>query len=107
MRYTPPNPVVIRTQASNEGSIYEAIVAMGVRSRQINDDIKVQLQARMAHINPLDDDNEFGNYDQLEISKEFDKYPKPTLLAMNELGTGSLRYKTHVMDTTQIGRAHV
>ncbi len=87
------NPVVVRAGASSKGSIYEAIVAMGIRARQINDDVKMQLQARMQHINPIDDDNEFGNYDQLEISKEFDKIPKPTFLAMKEMHNGQLEYR--------------
>ena len=79
------NPVVVRSNASEDGSIYMAIVAMGIRARQINDDIKSQLSARMEHISPIDDDSEFGNYDQLEISKEFDKIPKPTFLSMKEM----------------------
>ena len=87
------NPVVLRAKVTDKSSIYEAIVAMGLRARQINDDIKMQLQARMQHISPIDDDNEFGNYDQLEISKEFDKIPKPTFLAMQEMLTDQIHYE--------------
>lgn len=86
------NPVALRSKVTDKSSIYEAIVAMGLRSRQINDDIKMQLQARMQHISPIDDDNEFGNYDQLEISKEFDKIPRPTFLAMKEMYNEQLSY---------------
>lgn len=87
------NPVVLRSKVTDKSSIYEAIVAMGLRARQINDDIKMQLQARMQHISPIDDDNEFGNYDQLEISKEFDKIPKPTFLAMQEMLKDHIHYE--------------
>ncbi len=90
------NPVVLRSKVTDKSSIYEAIVAMGHRARQINDDIKMQLQARMQHISPIDDDNEFGNYDQLEISKEFDKIPKPTFLAMKEMYNGQINYDLHL-----------
>ena len=34
------NPVAIRLDSSDRGSIYEAITAMGLRARQINDDVK-------------------------------------------------------------------
>jgi DNA-directed RNA polymerase subunit K/omega len=86
------NPVSVRIAASNEGSIYEAITAMGMRARQINDDVKVQLQARMQHIDPLEDESEYGNYDQLQISKEFDRLPKSTFIAMREMHENDLDY---------------
>jgi DNA-directed RNA polymerase subunit K/omega len=93
MRDYPVNPVEVRMNASDDGSIYEALVAMGRRARQINDDIKTQLFHRMAHINPIDDDNEFGNFDQLTISKEFDAIPKPTFLSMKEYENNELDYE--------------
>jgi len=87
------NPVAIRLDSSDRGSIYEAITAMGLRARQINDDIKQQLQARMQHIDPLEDETEYGNYDQMQISKEFDKIPKPTFIAMREIFERKLFYR--------------
>ncbi len=87
------NPVIIRLDSSDRGSIYEAITAMGLRARQINDDVKQQLQARMQHIDPLEDETEYGNYDQMQISKEFDKIPKPTFIAMREIFERKLFYR--------------
>jgi DNA-directed RNA polymerase subunit K/omega len=88
------NPVEIRHEVStDETSIYEAIGAMGFRARQINDDIKAQLHARMKHIDPLEDETEFGNFDQLQISKEFDRISKPTFLAMKEIQDGNLDFR--------------
>jgi DNA-directed RNA polymerase subunit K/omega len=87
------NPVAVRIVGSSKGSIYEAITAMGMRARQINDDVKVQLQARMQHIDPLEDETEYGNYDQLQISKEFDKIAKPTFLAMREMLEENLDFR--------------
>jgi DNA-directed RNA polymerase subunit K/omega len=87
------NPVAIRLDSSDRGSIYEAITAMGLRARQINDDVKAQLQSRMQHIDPLEDETEYGNYDQMQISKEFDKIPKPTFIAMREMYERKLFYR--------------
>jgi len=44
------NPVVVRMEESSKGSIYKSIVAMGMRSRQINDQIKTQISERMADV---------------------------------------------------------
>lgn len=87
------NPVQVRMQESSKGSIYQSIVAMGIRSRQINDYIKDELSNRMADIIPSStDEAEEVNYDQINISKEFEKLPKPTFIAMREIFDGKLTY---------------
>jgi hypothetical protein len=47
----------------------------------------------MQHIDPLEDETEYGNYDQMQISKEFDKIPKPTFIAMREIYERKLFYR--------------
>jgi DNA-directed RNA polymerase subunit K/omega len=86
------NPVEVRMSESAKGSIYESIVVMGMRSRQINDQIKNQITARMADVITDTDETEGTNYDQLNISREFDILPKPTFLAMKEMVTGHIEY---------------
>jgi len=79
---------------SSKGSIYQSIVAMGIRSRQVNDYIKDELTNRMADIIPsATDEAEEVNYDQINISKEFEKLPKPTFIAMREIFDGKLTYR--------------
>lgn len=78
---------------STERSIYPSIVAMGFRARQINDDIKAELNERMADVLQTTDENDGTNFDQISISREFDKYPKPTFLSMKEMFTGKLTYE--------------
>ncbi len=85
------NPIEVRMHESNKGSIYQSIVAMGFRSRQINDDIKNEIKFRMSDVLTTGDDND-PNYDQISISKEFDRYPKPTFLAMKEIEDGKLTF---------------
>lgn len=87
------NPVIVRMKESSKGSIYQSIVAMGFRARQINDFIKMELNERMADIIPTPDDSETVNFDQLSISKEFDKLPKPTFIAMKEIYEEKLQFK--------------
>jgi len=87
------NPIKVRMKESAKGSIYKAIVALGFRARQINDDFKEEIRERMADIIPTADDNEVANSDQLKISKEFDQMPKPSFLAMKEIYDDDLKFE--------------
>ncbi len=88
------NPVVVRMEESAKGSIYESIVAMGLRARQINDQIKTQIYERLADVIIDSDEAEGPNLDQIAISKEFDRIPKPTFLAMKEMVGGQIHVKS-------------
>lgn len=87
------NPIIVRMKESAKGSIYQSIVAMGFRARQINDDIKTELNNRMADVIGTNDESEGANFDQISISREFDKIPKPTFLAMRETDQGKLQFE--------------
>lgn len=88
------------------GNIYEAIIVAAKRSRQIHDDMKIELSQQLETLKALnttpepEDDTEvtIANPDQLKISLEFEKRPKPTELAINEVKENKVpyRYKEHV-----------
>lgn len=79
-------------QESEKGTVYQSIIAMGFRARQINDDIKRELTSRMADVITTDE-TEGANFDQIHISREFDRIPKPTFLAMKEVKDGKLKWE--------------
>jgi DNA-directed RNA polymerase subunit K/omega len=87
------NPIEVRMVESQKRSIYQSIVAMGVRSRQINADIKSEIIEQMEDIVPTADDNEIANADQVNISKRFEVMPKPSFIAMKEIFDGDLDYE--------------
>ena len=91
------NPIVVRMEESAKGSIYQSIIAMGMRARQINDQIKTQISERMADVIVDTDETEGPNLDQIAISKEFDVIPKPTFLAMKEMLEGQIHVKEPVV----------
>lgn len=93
------NPVVVRSEESSKGSIYQSIVAMGMRARQINDQIKTQITERMADVIIDTDENEGPNADQIAISKEFDKLAKPTFTAMKEMLNGQIHFRLDATPT--------
>lgn len=96
------NPVLVRMKESEKGVIYQSIVAMGFRARQINDQIKQELTERMEDVVPTSDESEGANFDQLTISRDFDKLPKPTFYAMREMEETKLRYKLPEPDDHKI-----
>ncbi|MGQ9819466.1 MAG: DNA-directed RNA polymerase subunit omega [Candidatus Kapaibacteriales bacterium] len=85
------NPVLVRMKESEKGIIYESIVAMGIRARQINDILKQELTNLLQVVSTSIDSDE-PNFDQLQISKQFDNIPKPTVLAMKEMYESQLEY---------------
>lgn len=68
------------------GSIYEAIVIMGKRAEQINAEIRSELHGKLdefaVHNSTLEE--VFENREQIEISKYYEKLPKPTSIAVQE-----------------------
>ena len=95
------NPVKVRMEESAKGSIYKSIIAMGLRSRQINDQIRVQITERLADVIVDTDEAEGPNADQIAISKEFDLLPKPTFLAMKEMVSGQIHLRTDASSTAE------
>ncbi|MDA0986185.1 MAG: DNA-directed RNA polymerase subunit omega [Bacteroidetes bacterium] len=95
MGIKPQNIKEIESKASN---IYEAIVLVARRARQINEEQKIEFNQRMETINALsmpisaEEDEPGVNPDQIKISVEFDKRPKIVDLALTELLKNKLQY---------------
>ena len=68
------------------GSIYEAIEIMGKRAEQINAEIRQELHEKLDEFSVRNDSLEevFENREQIEISKHYEKMPKPTAMAIAE-----------------------
>ena len=68
------------------GSIYEAIVIMGKRAEQINAEIRQELHEKLDEFSVRNDSLEevFENREQIEISKHYEKMPKPPAMAIAE-----------------------
>ena len=78
------------------GNIYEAIVALEKRSNQIGLEIKEELLSKLDEFATHNDslDEIFENKEQIEVSKYYEKLPKPTLIAIKELLDDQLFIKT-------------
>ena len=69
------------------GNIYESIVAMAKRSNQISVELKEELTQKLQEFASSTDNLEeiFENREQIEISKFYEKLPKPVAIAVQEL----------------------
>lgn len=80
------------TQTNN---IYESIVVMSKRANQISNNIKEELGQKLSEFTSSNDNLEevFENREQIEISKHYEKMPKPSLVAVQEFLEGKVYYR--------------
>lgn len=84
-------PVSTITYNRNEidqetGNIYEAISVISRRAEQINTDIRRELLDKLEEFATYNDSLEeiFENKEQIEVSKFYERLPKPHALAVQE-----------------------
>ncbi|HOJ04901.1 MAG TPA: DNA-directed RNA polymerase subunit omega [Bacteroidota bacterium] len=75
-------------------NIYEAIVVLSRRARQINEEIKISLNRELEMFSSrMDSDEEIEtNPEQMRISIEFEKMAKPTQRAVEDLFSDRVNY---------------
>ena len=68
------------------GNIYESIVVLAKRANHISADMKEELNEKLSEFASMTDNLEevFENREQIEISKFYERLPKPTLIAIQE-----------------------
>ncbi len=76
-------------------NIYESIVIISKRANQISNNIKEELHQKLSEFASANDNLEevFENREQIEISKHYEKLPKPTLVAIQEFLEDKVYYR--------------
>jgi DNA-directed RNA polymerase subunit K/omega len=76
----------VRVLAQNTGNIYEAVAIVAKRSNQISVELKEELSRKLEEFASYTDNLEevFENREQIEISRFYERLPKPTLIALQE-----------------------
>jgi DNA-directed RNA polymerase subunit K/omega len=84
-------------------NIYEAISVIAKRATQINSEIKKELLEKLDEFATYNDslDEVFENKEQIEVSKFYEKLPKPHSLAVQEWLDDKIYYR----DTTESSEA--
>jgi len=77
------------------GNIYEAVAIMSKRANQISSEMKEELSAKLQEFSSHSDNLEeiFENREQIEISKFYEKLPKPSLIAVQEFLEDKIYYR--------------
>ena len=77
------------------GNIYESVVIMSKRANQISQQMKEDLSKKLKEFASANDNLEetFENREQIEISRYYEKLPKPTLIATQEYIEGKVYYR--------------
>ena len=77
-------------------NIYEAISIIAKRAEQINSDLKIELVDKLEEFATYNDSLEevFENKEQIEVSKFYERLPKPTALAVEEWLKGKVYFRT-------------
>lgn len=81
--------------AEPTGNIYESIAVVGKRARQISTQMKEELSSKLAEFATTVDNLEeiFENKEQIEISKFYERMPKPTSMATDEFLEGKVYFR--------------
>ena len=84
-------------QANDEktGNIYESVMVVAKRANQISVEMKQELNQKLEEFASYTDNLEevFENPEQIEISKYFERLPKPTLIALQELDEDNIYHR--------------
>lgn len=82
------------------GNIYESVAIISKRANQIAVEIKQDLNKKLQEFASYNDSLEevFENREQIEISRYYEKLPKPTLIATQEFVEGNAYYRDPAKD---------
>jgi DNA-directed RNA polymerase omega subunit len=91
--------------SSKTGNIYEAVVVMARRARQVTDEQKSVID-RDREVVPTIDNKENEDFDDVEIDhealmKSHVKFPKPARVAIEEMASGSIHWEIKVPDNQE------
>jgi DNA-directed RNA polymerase subunit K/omega len=96
----PIKPIDIEALSGKAENVYEAIVILLKRSRQINEEMKIEfnqriemLQSRIFEPETEETEQPQTNPDQILVAKEFEQRAKPTETAINELMGSQITYR--------------
>jgi DNA-directed RNA polymerase subunit K/omega len=91
----------IRRFDGQTGNIYEAVSIMSKRANQVSTEIREELSGKLQEFSTHTDNLEevFENREQIEVSKHYEKLPKPTLISIQEFLEDKIYYRNPSKET--------
>lgn len=80
--------------ADKTGNVYESVVICSKMADQVNADIRKELYKKLEEFSSFNDNLEeiHENREQIEVSKYYEKLPKPTNIAIEEFMNDNVYY---------------
>ncbi len=102
-KVTAPTNTITRDMNSlcaDTGNVYETVNIIARRSNQIAVEMKSELDKKLQEFASFNDNLEevFENREQIEISRFYEKLPKPTLIAAQEYTDGKVFHRNPSKD---------
>ena len=93
----------VRELWKETGNIYESVAIIAKRANQISIEIKQDLNKKLQEFASYNDSLEevFENREHIEISRYYEKLPKPTLLATQEFIDGDIYWRDPSKDNVE------
>lgn len=90
--------------SNDTGNVYETLRIIGKRANQISVEMKNDLEKKLQEFASHNDNLEevFENREQIEISRYYEKLPKPTLIATQEYLEGKVYYKNPTKEKEEL-----
>ena len=83
------------------GNIYESVVIIGKRANQIAAAMKDEISKKLQEFSTSNDNLEevFENDEQIQISRYYERLPKPSLIATQEFVEGKVYFRNPAKQT--------
>ena len=98
----PTNTLTRNMNDFREGTdnVYETVAILGKRSNQIAVEIRDELKKKLEEFSTKQDNLEevFENREQIEISRFYERMPKPTLIATQEYLENKIYFRNPAKD---------
>ena len=86
------------------GNVYETVAIIAKRANQISVEMKQDLEKKLQEFASVNDNLEevFENREQIEISRYYEKLPKPTLIAAKEFEDGKVYFRNPAKEKNKL-----
>lgn len=86
--------------SKDTNNIYETVIVCAKRANQISGELKEELNKKLQEFASYTDNLEevFENREQIEISRYYERFPKPSAIAVQEFVEENIYYKNHSLD---------
>lgn len=85
------------------GNVYEMVRIISKRANQLSVEMKQDLDTKLQEFASYTDNLEevFENHEQIEISRFYEKLPKPALIALQDWKEGEIHYRNPAKEKEQ------